>query len=70
MSIDVPPPWADTIGPCYTAATIARELGWTEEQVADETLSTLLALESREDIVSIRPSRSGRGGWWMASPTS
>ncbi len=40
--------WADIVGPCYTAATLARELGWSEDEVADETWFTLLPLETRE----------------------
>ncbi|MGS0561368.1 hypothetical protein [Microbacterium aurugineum] len=42
-------PWAEIVGPCYTAASIARVLGWTEAEVtsAGDSLR-LLALETDE----------------------
>lgn len=48
-------PWADIVGPCYTAASLARTLGWTETEVteAGETLR-FLALEA-DDGVTLYP---------------
>lgn len=38
-----PNPWAEIIGPCYTVASLARALGWTESEVrtAAESLTIL-----------------------------
>ncbi|MFF7291672.1 hypothetical protein ACFY9N_03980 [Microbacterium sp. NPDC008134] len=42
-------PWAKAVGPCFTAASIARELGWTDEKVtAADTSLTLLGLDTAE----------------------
>ncbi|MCT1365048.1 MULTISPECIES: hypothetical protein [unclassified Microbacterium] len=45
-------PWAQIIGPCYTAASIARALGWTPDRVtaAVESLS-LLELETDDNVL-------------------
>ena len=44
-----PNPWAAIIGPCYRANSIARELGWTSEQLAAAVASlTLLELETED----------------------
>lgn len=45
---DEPNPWARLIGPCYTAQSIARALGWTEPQVV-EAAASLRLLELRTD---------------------
>lgn len=37
-------PWAEIIGPCYTTASFARALGWTEPEVA-EAATSLRVLE-------------------------
>lgn len=44
-------PWADIVGPCYTVASIARVLGWTETdvRVAGEELR-LLALVTSDGV--------------------
>lgn len=44
-------PWAKIVGPCYTEASLARVLGWTEEEVrtAGETLH-VLALETSDGV--------------------
>ncbi len=43
-------PWAETVGPCYTVASMARTLGWTETEVMDagDTLR-LLRLHTSDD---------------------
>lgn len=41
-------PWAEIIGPCYTAESFARTLGWTVSDVADAAAS-LDMLELRTD---------------------
>lgn len=47
-----PSPWAQIVGPCYTAASVARALGWTSDEVADavESLS-LLELETSDGVL-------------------
>ncbi|WKT88262.1 hypothetical protein QYR02_12485 [Microbacterium maritypicum] len=51
MTEDEPNPWARIIGPCYTVASMARALGWTEAEVMDagHTLR-LLMLVSDDDV--------------------
>lgn len=46
-----PNPWAAIVGPCYTAASMASRLGWTETEVVDagDTLR-LLMLRTRNDV--------------------
>jgi hypothetical protein len=46
-----PNPWAAVVGPCYTVASMARTLGWTEARVteAGDTLR-LLALEASDGV--------------------
>lgn len=51
MTMDISNPWAAVIGPCYRASSIARELGWSSEQVAASAASlTLLELETEDDV--------------------
>lgn len=43
-------PWAEIIGPCYTTASLARALGWTEADVADAAASLrVLELTTSDD---------------------
>jgi len=50
-ALDQPNPWAAIIGPCHRASSIARELGWTSEQVAAAVASlTLLELKTDDDV--------------------
>lgn len=37
-------PWASIVGPCYTARSLARALGWAESEVT-EAAATLTVLE-------------------------
>ncbi|MFJ3473456.1 hypothetical protein ACIPJ1_11015 [Microbacterium maritypicum] len=47
-----PNPWARIIGPCYTLASMARALGWTEAEVVDRGLALqLLMLRSDEGVL-------------------
>lgn len=40
-------PWAAIIGPCYTRVSLARTLGWTEQEVAKAAAAlSLLELET------------------------
>lgn len=42
-------PWAAIIGPCYTAASLARTLGWKDTSIAEATASHyLLELETSD----------------------
>lgn len=52
---EVSNPWVKIVGPCYTVASMARTLGWTEPDVhaASETLR-LLALKT-DDGVTLYP---------------
>lgn len=44
-----PNPWAVIIGPCFTPASFARALAWTEEEVAAAAKSlTVLELQTDE----------------------
>ena len=45
-------PWARFIGPCYTVASMARALGWTEAEVvqAGDNLR-LLMLRTVDDVI-------------------
>lgn len=52
MTSDKPNTWADIVGPCYNAASLARELGWTVEQVAAAVNSfDLLELETSDSVL-------------------
>lgn len=45
-------PWARIIGPCYTSSSLARALGWTEEQVAAAaTALEVLEIETDEGVL-------------------
>lgn len=49
MSPVEPNPWAAIVGPCYTATSLARELGWSPEQVSEAVTSlALLELKTSE----------------------
>lgn len=52
MNSDEPNPWAVIIGPCYRANSIARELGWSSEQVtAAAAAHELLELKAEDDVL-------------------
>lgn len=45
-------PWAEIVGPCYSAAAVARTLGWTPAQVAAAVNSlSLLQLETSDSVL-------------------
>lgn len=45
-------PWAKIIGPCYTAASLARALGWTESEVRTAAASlTILELLTDDGVL-------------------
>ncbi|CAN7229934.1 hypothetical protein LJR186_000865 [Microbacterium foliorum] len=49
MTAEKPNPWAAIVGPCYTAASIARALQWTEIEVAAAaSTQRILKLETEE----------------------
>lgn len=52
---DGPNPWADIIGPCYTAQSITRVLGWTGPQVVEAAASLRLLELCTEDGVLLYP---------------
>lgn len=44
-------PWAKIVGPCYTASSLARVLGWTESSVKEAARSLdVLELETDDDV--------------------
>ena len=45
-------PWEDIIGPCYRRASLARALGWTEDEVAGAAASLqILELLTDDDVL-------------------
>lgn len=48
-------PWAEIIGPCYTRASLARALGWTEPDVATAATSLAVLELLTEDGVLLYP---------------
>lgn len=55
-------PWTDIIGPCYARASLARALGWTENEVS-EAASSLRVLELlTDDDVLLYPAFQVRDG--------
>jgi hypothetical protein len=62
MSPDEPSPWAAVVGSCYTATSLARELGWSPEQVSAAVVAlALLELETSDGKV-LYPAFQVRGG--------
>uniref|UniRef100_UPI0030140E54 hypothetical protein n=1 Tax=Microbacterium paraoxydans TaxID=199592 RepID=UPI0030140E54 len=55
-------PWADIIGPCYGQASLARALGWTEEEVAAAAESLQLLELLTDDNVLLYPAVQVRDG--------
>lgn len=44
-------PWAETVGPCYTMASMARTLGWTETEVLEAGRELrVLMLRTADDV--------------------
>lgn len=48
-------PWADIVGPCYTSASLARTLGWTESKVTEAAESLALLRLTTSDGVDLYP---------------
>lgn len=48
-------PWADIVGPCYTLASLARTLGWTEAKVNEAAESLALLRLTTSDGVELYP---------------
>lgn len=48
-------PWAEVIGPCYTRASLARALGWAEEEVTTAATSLTILELLTEDGVLLYP---------------
>lgn len=51
-----PNPWAEIVGPCYTVASLARTLSWTEESVLEAGRSLQLLMLRTSDDVLLFPS--------------
>ncbi|WP_096359315.1 hypothetical protein [Microbacterium sp. TPU 3598] len=57
-----PNPWADIIGPCYTTASLARTLGWTEAKVAAAAACLDVLELTSTDGVTLYPAFQVRQG--------
>ncbi len=55
-------PWADIVGPCYTSASLARALGWTEPAVTEASESLALLKLTTSDGVELYPAFQVQGG--------
>lgn len=50
-----PNPWGKIVGPCYTATSMARTLGWTEAEVMDAGRDLRLLMLHTDDDVFLFP---------------
>ena len=50
-----PNPWARIVGPCYTVASMARTLGWSEADVVEAGKQLRLLMLCTEDDVRLFP---------------
>lgn len=48
-------PWADIVGPCYTASSLARALDWTEAAVIEAADSFTLLRLTTDDGAELYP---------------
>lgn len=48
-------PWAEIVGPCYTASSLSRTLGWTETAVVEAADSLALLKLTTDDGVDLYP---------------
>lgn len=55
-------PWAEIVGPCYTTASLARTLGWTEAAVTEAADSLALLKLPTDDEVDLYPAFQLRDG--------
>lgn len=55
-------PWAEIVGPCYTVVSMARALGWTEEEVMEAGGSLRLLMLRTDDDVPLFPAFQLREG--------
>ena len=62
MTDDKPNPWAEIVGPCYTVASMARTLAWTEREVLKAGLDLRLLMLHTEDGVDLFPARQLHDG--------
>lgn len=62
MTEDEPNPWAQIIGPCYTVASMARALGWTDAEVMDAGHTLRLLMLVSDDDVCLFPAFQLRDG--------
>ena len=56
MTDDKPNPWAKIVGPCYTVASMARTLEWTETEVMEAGSDLRLLMLHTSDDVYLFPS--------------
>ncbi|WP_417540986.1 hypothetical protein [Microbacterium maritypicum] len=55
MTEDEPNPWAEIVGPCYTVASMARTLGWSEAEVVEGGKALRLLMLRTDDDVLLFP---------------
>ncbi len=55
-------PWAEIVGPCYTVASMARILGWTEVEVLDSARHLRLLMLHTVEGTQLFPSFQLRDG--------
>jgi len=49
-------PWGEIVGPCYTAHSLARALGWAESEVAEAATALTVLEVVTNDGVALYPS--------------
>ncbi|MGW9157461.1 hypothetical protein [Microbacterium sp. NPDC055665] len=62
MTETQPNPWAKVVGPCFTVASMAGALGWTENEVLDASKDLRLLMLTTDDDVDLFPSFQFQGG--------
>lgn len=62
MTEDEPNPWSRIIGPCYTVASMARTLEWTEAEVVEAGRTLRLLMLLTDDDVHLFPAFQLRDG--------
>lgn len=55
MTDEASNPWAEIIGPCYTATSMARTLGWTEAEAIEAGKHLRLLMLRTDDDVLLFP---------------
>ena len=62
MTEGKPNAWAEIVGPCYTATSMARALGWTEAEVMAAGNDLCLLMLTTDDGIDLFPRFQLDGG--------